>query len=411
MMETEQLTQLINELVHPDAKQRRSAADALAGSDARAIYPLIKSLREENPGVQDAAMRSLIAIGGEVTAYMVLPLLREGPLLRNTTMVILKEIGPPTVPLLRLLFTDKDDDIRKFAVDLIGDIKTCDYPGEIVKLLQIDPNANVRASAAKSLAILNYREAIPALIAALRDEEWVCFSALDALAHFGDESSLGPVRALLSSPSSALRYAAIEALGKFSAPQARSILHDYLPKADTMEKNAVVKSLVQTGLSPSMHGVTDALLEILKKGDWEDRLIAIRGLVDMGEKRAIPIIIDTAGLLDPSDPRDDERLAAAKQALMDFLSPDDFIEALHNPSIKFRGMVIAIDILKELGCAEAVPHIIPLLKAVSTHVVFAAADAVMQLAGDEAPKILSFLKEHHDEGVKERVNRLLEGEV
>jgi HEAT repeat protein len=410
-METEQLTQLINELVHPDAKQRRSAADALGGGDARAIYPLIKSLREENPGVQDAAMRSLIAIGGEVTAYMVIPLLREGPLLRNTTMVILKEIGPPAVPLLRLLFADKDDDIRKFAVDLIGDIKTCDYPAEIVKLLQIDPNANVRASAAKSLAILHYREAIPALIAALRDEEWVCFSALDALAHFGDESTLGPVRALLSSPSAALRYAAIEALGKFASPQARSILHDYLPKADDMEKNAVVKSLVQTGLSPSMHGVTDALLDMLKKGDWEDRLIAIRGLVDMGEKRAIPVIIDTAGLLDPSDPRDDERLAAAKQALMDFLSPDDFIEVLHNPSIKFRGMVIAIDILKELGCTEAVPHIIPLLKAVSTHVVLAASDAVMQLAGNEAPKILSFLKEHHDEEVKERVNRLLEGEL
>jgi HEAT repeat protein len=150
-------------------------------------------------------------------------------------------------------------------------------------------------------------------------------------------------------------------------------------------------------------------MDMLKKGDWDDRLIAIRGLVDMGDKRAIPVIIDTAGLLDPSDPRDEERLIAAKQALVEFLSPNDFIDALHNPSIKFRGMVIAIDILKELGCVEAVPHIVPLLRAVSTHVVLAAADAVVELAEKDAPQMLCVLKEHSDEGIRERAKWLLEG--
>ncbi len=409
MLETEQLTRLKSDLAGADPGQRRAAAEALAGADERAIYPLIKALHDENPGVQDAAMRSLINIGGEVTAYMILPLLREGPLLRNTTLVILKEIGPPAVPLLRDLFIDKDDDIRKFAVDLIGDIGTCDYPGEIVKLMQIDPNANVRSSSAKTLAILNYREAIPALIAALRDEEWVCFSALDALASFSDEASLGPVKGLLSSSSAALRYAAIEALGKFPSPQASAILYDYLPKAADMEKNAVVKSLVQTGLSPSMTGVTDTLMNILKQGEWEDRLIAIRGLVDMGEKRAIPNIIDIAGLLDPSDPMGDERLAEIKQALMDFMDQGDFIETLRNPAIKFRGKVITLDILRELGNAEALPHITPLFKDVSTHVVLAAIDAVAMLAGDNAATFLAPLKEHQEKAIRERVMWLLEG--
>jgi len=409
MLETEQLTRLKSDLAGADPSKRRSAAETLGDADERAIYPLIKALHDENPGVQDAAMRSLISIGGEVTAYMVIPLLREGPLLRNTTLLILKEIGPPVVPLLRDLFADKDDDIRKFAVDLIGDIKTCDYPGEIVKLMQIDPNPNVRASSAKTLAVLNYREAIPALVAALRDEEWVCFSALDALSVFSDESLLGPVKGLLSSPSAALRYAAVEALGKFPSPQASAILYDYLPKATAMEKTAVVKSLVQTGLSPSMTGVTDTLLSILKQGDWEDRLIAIRGLVDMGEKRAIPNIIDIAGQLDPSDPLGDERLAEVKQTLMGFMDPEDFIETLRNPAIKFRGKVITIDILKELGNPEAIPHIIPLFKEVSTHVVLAAIDAVAALAGENAATILSPLKEHQEKTIKERVTWLLEG--
>ena len=82
---------------------------------------------------------------------MVLPLLRENALLRNTALIILKELGKISVPLLYVLLDDKDDDIRKFAVDLIHDIEYCNYPEKLVELLTGDPNANVRAAAAKTL--------------------------------------------------------------------------------------------------------------------------------------------------------------------------------------------------------------------------------------------------------------------
>ena len=174
---------MIGDLSHPDSNKRHLAAEALAEGDERSIYPLIRAMKDENPGVQDAAMRSLISIGGEITAYMVMPLLRDEPLLRNTAMIILKETGQPAVPLLRPLLKDKDYDIRKFAIDLISEIKQCDYPEELVNLLSEDPNPNVRAAAAKALGLLDYREAIPRLIEALQDEEWVCFSVLEALSH------------------------------------------------------------------------------------------------------------------------------------------------------------------------------------------------------------------------------------
>ncbi|MFA5073237.1 MAG: HEAT repeat domain-containing protein [Nitrospirota bacterium] len=409
MIEGERLSQLLSDLSHPDSTHRRAAAEALADGDERVLYSLIKALRDENPGVQDAAMRALIAIGGETTAYMVLPLLREGPLLRNTTLVILKEIGSPVSPLLRLLFADKDDDIRKFAVDLAGDIKTCDYPEEIVKLLQIDPNVNVRAAAAKALALLNCRNAVPALIAALRDEEWVCFSALDALGQFGDELSLEPVHALLGNAATVIRYAAIETLGKIGSVRASRILFDYLPKADPTEKNAVIKSLVQIGLTPSMISIREELLNMLQNGEWEERIIAIRGLAELQEKQAIPKIIDIAGQLDSSDPQDEERLHAVKEALMDFGCVPAFLEVLDSLSIKYRGKVIALEILKDLNYTDALPHIIPLLGVVSTHVVLAAVDAIMELNEQEAPQILSSLRQHDDSMVRERVNWLLEG--
>ncbi len=106
---------LINELGSHDGAERRFAAEELSAGDERAVYPLIKALKDKNHGVQDAAMRSLIEIGGEITAYMVLPLLREDAFLRNTAVIILQEIGAAAIPLLGPLFSDKDDDIRKFA--------------------------------------------------------------------------------------------------------------------------------------------------------------------------------------------------------------------------------------------------------------------------------------------------------
>ena len=57
----------LQKLQDRDPSERRNAAEGLAEADERAIYPLIRLLRDESTGVQDAAMRSLIAIGGEVT--------------------------------------------------------------------------------------------------------------------------------------------------------------------------------------------------------------------------------------------------------------------------------------------------------------------------------------------------------
>jgi len=119
---TKRLKTLIRDLSHADPSKRYAAAEGLTCSDERALYPLIKALRDENAGVQDAAMRSLISLGGEVTAYMVIPLLRDLPYLRNTALIILKAIGTASIPLLRPLLSDKDDDVRKFAIDLISDI-------------------------------------------------------------------------------------------------------------------------------------------------------------------------------------------------------------------------------------------------------------------------------------------------
>lgn len=385
MMTNEELAAILQKVTDPDPSERRMAAESLSEADERAIYPLIKALRDENTGVQDAAMRSIVTIGGEVSAYMTLPLLRESPFLRNTARIILRQIGQPAVPLLHSLLADKDDDVRTFAVDLISDIGWCDYPADIARLLEADPNQNVRASAARAIGVLGYHDAIPALTAALKDNEWVCFSVLETLALLRDESCVEALLALLGSPSETLRYSVIETLGKIGSPRSSEALLGRIAKASPFEKSAIVKSLVQIGVTPSMAEIGDLLLEMFNTGEWEDRLVALTGLADCKDRRAIPAILEIAGSLDPSEPESEERLIAVKQALAQFGCQQALIDALNDPAEpRFRGKVIAVEVIGELQCAEAVPALIAVLETDLREVRRAAIMALAEIGGDEA---------------------------
>lgn len=385
----------IKNLTDPKASKRRSAAEALSNADERAVYPLIKALRDENAGVHDAAMRSLISIGGETTAYMVLPLLREDALLRNTAMIILKEIGYVTIPLLRHLLKDKDDDVRKFAIDLIIDINHCDYLDDLITILNVDKNANVRASAAKALGIFQYEKAIPNLIKALNDDEWVAFSALEALALMKDESSIEPIASLLNSNSETLRYNAIEALGKIGIPSAEKYLIKHFLKTDGFEKTATLKSLLQIGVTPDIPEVRDILIDIYKNEEWSDRLIALRGLANLKDAMAIPLILDIAGSLDSSIPDEMDTLYRVKEILKDFDCVKSLIDILDNPNVKYRAKTIAIEIIEDQNCKEAVPYLIKLVEDKLRDVKRASMKALKELDAQSAEEI--FLEACEDE--------------
>ena len=390
---------LARDLQVRDAAKRRAAAEELSQADERAVYPLIKALRDEDAGVQDAAMRSLISIGGETTAYMVLPLLREDSYLRNTAILILRDIGSAAAPLLYPLLKDKDGDIRKFAIDLLTEIRDGVLPEKICPHLS-DPNPNVRASAARSMGLLGYREAVPALIRALSDEEWVCFSVLEALGELQDENAAGAVAGLLSAGPGPLRYAAVEALGKIGSPGSIEALTEHFAKADVLEKSSVVKSLLRLGVAPSMPGVTEELLKMLASDDWDDKITGLRGLSELKVSSAMNAVLDAGGSLDPSEPESEERLLLVRRALMGFGCIDALIAALYDPSVRYRGRVIAVNVIGDLRCREAVPHLLQLLEHDVRDVRRASIEALSDIDGAEVRKVLISAVDDYDSHVR-----------
>jgi len=381
------IIKIIKKLSSDDPSVRRSAAEDLAEGDERAIYPLIRALSDKNAGVQDAAMRSLIAIGGEVIGYMVLPLLRENSYLRNTALIIIGKLGEVSVPLLYPLLKDKDDDVRKFAIDLLGEIKKGVDPLRIVHCLK-DTNANVRAATAKAIGVLGYSEGIPDLIKALRDDEWVCFSALDALGELMAVDSIGDIASLLDNPSEAVRFAAIETLGKLASDKGVDALRVYLPKASEDERNAVIKSLIQIGIKPDMADLSGHLVAMLKNGDWEEKEIALKGIAALNCKDAVPVIVDIAGALDPSLPESEERFSLLRNAVIAMNSEDELLKLLNFPDVKYRGKAFTIEILGETRSRRAVPVLIGYLDDMRRDLRQASVEALGEIGGPEAIEYL-----------------------
>jgi HEAT repeat protein len=399
-MHTAKLKKLLRNINDSDPSVKRSAAEELSGGDERAIYPLIKALRDDNFGVQDAAMRSLMEIKGEITAYMVLPLLRENSFLRNTALIIIKEIGKSAVPLLYTLLNDKDDDVRKFALDLIHDIQYCSYPEKLIELLTGDHNANVRASAAKTLGKLKYKKALPQLINALNDDEWVCFSALESLTELKDLASVKHIVKLLESPSDATRFAAIESLGNIGSTDAANPLIDYLTKAEEFERKAVIKSLQQIGAVPSTEEVSETLLDMLINDEWEEKIIAINGLKTLDDTRAIPYMIDLAGSFDLSDPDLEEKQHIIREAIQAFSRLEPLVQSLQDDNLKFRGKAFAIEMAGDMKCKEAVPALIKLSKSEYRDIRRSSINSLSNIEGDEVQACLIDAITDHDSHVR-----------
>ncbi len=373
------IEEFLKQLESEDSSARRDAAAKLGATDARAIYPLIKALWDESPGVQETAVNSLSSFADEATVWAVLPLLREDAPRRNMAIDILTSIGPKVVPFMAKMLIDKDPDVRKFLADVFGVVGGDQVVPPLMKALS-DKNANVRASAAKSLGMLGIKEAVPHLVKLLEDDEWVAFGAVEALGNIADEEAVHAITSLLDGPSLALRIMAIEALGDISSPLATNSLFKTLEKVDDEEKMLVAKSLVRIGITNTV-GLESVLMNLLKNGEPEDRIIAVQGLTDLRCNKSVPLMIELAGAQDISIPDEEELYRVLMNAIVNIGDEAGLARLLgKNKKLKYRAKVAVIDALGHLQSRIALQPLLNCLKSPQREVRRAAARAQASIA-------------------------------
>jgi HEAT repeat protein len=105
--------------------------------------------------------------------------------LRNAATEVLIQLGPSAVEALKAEMATADQDVRKFILDIMGEIGDEVCIGALIEALS-DADANVRSAAVENLGKLRAADAVPALLDAMgvADFSWR-FTILEALASIG----------------------------------------------------------------------------------------------------------------------------------------------------------------------------------------------------------------------------------
>jgi HEAT repeat protein len=188
-MKNELRNQLADLLSADDPALRRRAAEDLA--EVKGFTPiaaLAAALRDENKGVRDSALRSLSRIGSENVARAAVEYIAdENIVTRNLAAELLLKLREQSVGALLPYLFDVNQDVRKFAVDILGLIGNEKTVAHIIPLLD-DPDENVVVSAAEALGNIRSPLAVLHLIRLFKLSDNAKAIVAEALGKIGDES-------------------------------------------------------------------------------------------------------------------------------------------------------------------------------------------------------------------------------
>ncbi len=411
------LEHLKTKLESADAEERREAAVDLGRTGREAVPLLLRALRDTDWRVRKTAVEALVVLGGrEVTEGLVQLLSAEDNAgARNSSIETLVRLGSQSVDALLPLLAVRDPDVRKFAVDILGDIGDRRAVSHLISGLR-DPDENVRVAAAEALGKVRDRRSVEPLIACLSGAEqgWLDYAAAEALGEIGDERALAPLLGALAR--SGLREPVLESLGRIGNV---NTLAPLLGGLDDPLRIVREVSVIAITAIYRKSGADDrrSIVAVVRAALTEKTLSRLEEMIDSGAGelvKAAAIITGWSGrpaavpkLL--SLLHEEEMEEPVVQSLLALGSAG--VEALRARLSEENVLVrrVAALVLGELGRREAEGDLLALLDDENGHVRETAAEALGKLGSAAAIEKLIGLLEDEYESVQESAIRALAG--
>ncbi len=405
----------VAELKSPDEEVRRLAMlDLKEGLSEDDLSWLPVPLSDESWRVRKEAIEGISSLApdrGLISRLIPMMDPTREVTLRNSVVEVLGRMGREAAPLLSERLSVEQPDIRKFLVDILGNIATPSSVPYLVRLLH-DPEQNIRAAAAESLANIGDPSSVSALISALDSaDDWVAFSILSALSSLGAKEALPSFFRFLDNR--ILAAPAVRGIGRIGSISDGLGLIDRIP---SLPRGAVKTAFAALGAiyRRSMAQETG--------GDLEKFAEAVANNAD---ERITSFMIDHLEITDRIEERKDCLAALsliggdrATEAVLAFIADDSLegdvgmalftignrdrtilLSLLQNPEGNIRRK--ALQVLTKLGGTDLLSHIIPMLGDVNGHV---RKDAVLAMAAlgdfDAIDSILSLLFDEYPDVVE-----------
>lgn len=387
-------------LTSQDPCVRRDACESLGEGKNLEFIPLLTGrLGDDDTGVREAALNALIAIGGRKVAEAVSPLLKtESAVMRNMGIEILEHLGPEAFPVIASLLNDPDDDVVKFAVDIIANTREERAVGLLFALIN-HANPNVRASVAVCLGKLKAESSVPVLLSALQDgEEWVRFSAVEGLGLIQDRRALLPLLKLIETDSGLIKDAAIDASARIASTEDASTvllkLEPLVKKGKIFNVPAIIE-LLEKALAPGSDfrpniefrkTYYQMFARAIEEGDRSERVKALRGIALLKEPEGLTDVFKFIDSLNDIDEDTEEFLVGISAAIAGRGPlPEIFKERLGKGG---KSLKIIVRTLGELKSREAVPILKELIGKVAKHELREVVGALEAIASPSSLEVL-----------------------
>lgn len=216
--------------------------------------------------------------------------------LRNSAVEALELIGAAAVQQLCAHLNDSDPDLRKFIIDILGNIGCGKCLPLLVRALD-DDDMNVRVAAAENLGKIGDVGAMPHLLNVLEGGEiWLKFTVLDALALIGAPVPLVSLAPLLQE--SLLRRATYDCLAALGDVQCLPILLQGLQEKAKNAREAAAMALMRVRErlpAEKRAALVDLRLQEMSGGPVAKKLIDSLHCEDPVVLKALVSIVGTIG--------------------------------------------------------------------------------------------------------------------
>ena len=206
--------------------------------------------------------------------------------LRNSAVESLERIGEAAVDPLCAHLNDPDHDLRKFVIDILGNIGCPSCLPLLVRALN-DDDTNVRVAAAENLGKIGDPRALPHLLTVLDGADvWLKFTVLDALALIGVPVPLVSLAPLLRE--SLLKRATYDCLGALGDAECLPLLLQGVQEKAKNAREAAAVALVRVRgrlSAQNQAALVDLPLKDLKGSAAAKELINSLGSED-------PVVVD-----------------------------------------------------------------------------------------------------------------------
>ena len=310
----EQTKNLINLLLtHHDPDVRRRAAEDLAEcSDQNVLAVLSIALQDENKGVEDAVARSFLSIGGIAAARAIVHHIEDENITpRNLAAKLLIKLGKDSVHALVPYLRSANKDIRKLAVDILGEIRNEEPIYYLLPLLK-DTDPNVVAATLEALGNIGSKAAIEPIINTYEQYPFAHIMAIEALGKIGGDSVRsfleGKFKEALSrgNVDGVYLFALLDAIGIVVDDETLKILLSDYEKIKGHLRDVLLHEVVQIvercNLDfPFENNVQEDLLHALYSGNQHIQLSAAKGLVQFKDKDVTQALLLSLGVSEEMD--------------------------------------------------------------------------------------------------------------